>query len=64
MSKHLWRVGIIPEYEWQPKPKALYVVMETKEKAREYATKHLKSPFKVGKIARLGEQLGGSVFRG
>ena len=52
------------KYEWQPKPKAMYVVMETKEKARDYATKHLKSPFKVGKIARLGEQLGGSMFRG
>jgi hypothetical protein len=64
MVEHLWRVGILPEYDWHPKPRALYVVMPTKEKAREYAEKHLKAPRKVGKISRLGKQLGGCMFRG
>jgi hypothetical protein len=63
-EQHLWRVGILPEYEWQPKPRAMYVVMPTKEKAKDYAERHLKKPFRIGKISRLGVALGGCMFRG
>ncbi len=62
--KHLWRVGVLPEYEFgEPNRRALYVVAKTKEKAKEYAEKHLESPYRVGKISRLGEQLAASIFR-
>jgi len=64
MQEYLWRVGILPEYDWQPKPRPMYVVMPTKESAKEYAEKHLNKPFMVGKITRLGKQLGGCMFRG
>jgi len=42
----------------------MYVVMPTKETAKQYAEKHLKKPYTVGKISRLGEKLGGCMFRG
>ena len=64
MNNHLWRVSILPEYGFQPNPKPLYVVMPTEKEAREYAEKYLKPTFKIGKISRLGEQLGGCMFRG
>jgi hypothetical protein len=61
---YLWRVGVKPEYDWQKKPRAMYVVMPTKEAAKEYAEKHLNKPHTVGKISNLGVQLGGCLFHG
>jgi hypothetical protein len=65
---YLYRVSLEADSVWSKfshkKVKPLYVVMSSKETARDYAERNIRSGLKVKSISLIAKQLAGSVFTG
>lgn len=65
MSQYLYRISTKVDSVWsRATPKPVYFVANTKEQATKWAETNLKPGLVVGKVTRLAEQVGGTVFVG
>lgn len=65
---YLYRVSLEADSVWSrfshKKIKPIYVVMSSKDAARDYAERNLKSGLKVKSISLIAKQLAGNIFTG
>ena len=53
----LFKVSVKHRDKWRKERKCFYAVSETKEQAKEYVERHLKTEYEVSHVSELGEQL-------
>lgn len=65
---YLYRISLEAKDVWSKysgkKVKPIYVVMSSKESARDYAERNIRNDLKIKSISLIAKQLAGNVFTG